>query len=102
MQIFILPRNHFVQTSYSYFLDNIGPIPVLTEELYPFYFSLTWRDGEDTWDDCLNQFRQSHMVTPQTTQRPSKAASYKACYGVGPIKNFKMCQVHVPFPMFYL
>merc|ERR1712106_331369 len=26
-------------------------------------------------------FRHCHTVTPQTTQRPSKAASYKACYG---------------------
>lgn len=38
--------------SYSYFLDNIGR--VLTEELYEFYFSLTWRESEATLDDCLN------------------------------------------------
>jgi len=55
-----------------------GIVPILFQP-----HMASWRGYRD---DCLNKFRQSHTVAPQTTQRPSKAASYKACYGVGLIK----------------
>jgi len=86
-----------LQTS-SYFLDNTGQLQ--TEDLYRFYFSLTRRESEATLDDCLNHSDTLSHGNPADDSKTKKAASYKACCGVGSIKSYKKFQVHVPFPMF--